>query len=87
MILDTCYAARGGSNAAGPTKGANEVIAATNEVIEATGVSRLSFTRVLVRVLKNFAEKHRTENLQLTAAWLLTHMRSHYYPQELKRML
>ena len=85
MILDTCYAARGGSNTAGPTKGANEVIAATNEVIEAPGVSRLSFTRVLVRVLKNFAEKHRTENLQLSAVWLCTHMRNYYYDQELKK--
>ena len=83
MILDTCYAAKGGSNTAGPTKGANEVIAATNEVIEAPGVSRLSFTRVLVRVLKNFAEKHRTENLQLSAVWLCTHMRNYYYDQEL----
>ena len=61
MVLDTCYAAKGGSNTAGPTKGANEVIAATNEVIQAPGVSRLSFTRVLVRVLKNFAENHRGE--------------------------
>ena len=85
MILDTCYAARGGSNTAGPTKGANEVIAATNEVIEAPGVSRLSFTRVLVRVLKNFAEKHRTKNLQLSAVWLCTHMRNYYYDQELKK--
>lgn len=85
IILDTCYAAKGGSNTAGPTKGANEVIAATNEVIEAPGVSRLSFTRVLVRVLKNFAEKHRTENLQLSAVWLCTHMRNYYYDQELKK--
>ncbi len=85
MILDTCYAAKGGSNTAGPTKGANEVIATTNEVIEAPGVSRLSFTRVLVRVLKNFAEKHRTENLQLSAVWLCTHMRNYYYDQELKK--
>ena len=85
MILDTCYAGKGGSNTAGPTKGANEVIAATNEVIEAPGVSRLSFTRVLVRVLKNFAEKHRTENLQLSAVWLCTHMRNYYYDQELKK--
>ena len=85
MILDTCYAAKGGSNTAGPTKGANEVIAATNEVIQAPGVSRLSFTRVLVRVLKNFAEKHRTENLQLSAVWLCTHMRNYYYDQELKK--
>ena len=85
MILDTCYAARGGSNTAGPTKGANEVIAATNEVIEAPGVSRFSFTRVLVRVLKNFAENHRTKNLQLSAVWLCTHMRNHYYDQELKK--
>lgn len=85
MILDTCYAARGGSNTAGPTKGANEVIAATNEVIEAPGVSRLSFTRVLARVLKNFAEKHRTQNLQLSAVWLCTHMRNYYYDQELTR--
>ena len=85
MILDTCYAAKGGSNTAGPTKGANEVIAATNEVIEAPGVSRFSFTRVLVRVLKNFAEKHRTENLQLSAVWLCTHMRNYYYDQELKK--
>ena len=85
MILDTCYAARGGSNTAGPTKGANEVIAATNEVDEAPGVSRLSFTRVLVRVLKNFAEKHRTQNLQLSAVWLCTHMRNYYYDQELKK--
>ena len=85
MILDTCYAAKGGSNTAGPTEGANEVIAATNEVIEAPGVSRLSFTRVLVRVLKNFAEKHRTENLQLSAVWLCTHMRNYYYDQELKK--
>ena len=85
MILDTCYAAKGGSNTAGPTKGANEVIAATNEVIEAPGVSRLSFTRVLVRVLKNFAEKHRTGNLQLSAVWLCTHMRNYYYDQELKK--
>ena len=85
MILDTCYAAKGGSNTAGPTKGANEVIAATNEVIEAPGVSRLSFTRVLVRVLKNFAEKHRTENLQLSAVWLCTHVRNYYYDQELKK--
>ena len=85
MILDTCYAAKGGSNTAGPTKGANEVIAATNEVIEAPGVSRLSFTRVLVRVLKNFVEKHRTENLQLSAVWLCTHMRNYYYDQELKK--
>ena len=85
MILDTCYAAKGGSNTAGPTKGANEVIAATNEVIEAPGVSRLSFTRVLVRVLKNFAEKHRTKNLQLSAVWLCTHMRNYYYDQELKK--
>ena len=85
MILDTCYAAKGGSNTAGPTKGANEVIAATNEVIEAPGVSRLSFTRVLVRVLKNFAEKHRTENLQLSAVWLCTHMRNYYYDQELRK--
>ena len=85
MILDTCYAAKGSSNIGGPTKGANEVIAATNEVIEAPGVSRLSFTRVLVRVLKNFAEKHRTENLQLSAVWLCTHMRNYYYDQELKK--
>ena len=85
MILDTCYAAKGGSNTAGPTNGANEVIAATNEVIQAPGVSRLSFTRVLVRVLKNFAEKHRTENLQLSAVWLCTHMRNYYYDQELKK--
>ena len=85
MILDSCYAAKGGSNTAGPTNGANEVIAATNEVIEAPGVSRLSFTRVLVRVLKNFAEKHRTENLQLSAVWLCTHMRNYYYDQELKK--
>ena len=85
MILDTCYAAKGGSNTAGPTNGANEVIAATNEVIETPGVSRLSFTRVLVRVLKNFAEKHRTENLQLSAVWLCTHMRNYYYDQELKK--
>ena len=85
MILDTCYAGKGGSNTAGPTKGANEVIAATNEVIEAPGVSRLSFTRVLVRVLKNFAEKHRTENMQLSAVWLCTHMRNYYYDQELKK--
>ena len=85
IILDTCYAAKGGSNNAGPTYGANEVIAATNEVIEAPGISRLSFTRVLVRVLKNFAEKHRTENLQLSAVWLCTHMRNYYYDQELKK--
>ena len=85
MVLDTCYAAKGGSNTAGPTKGANEVIAATNEVVDAPGVSRLSFTRVLVRVLKNFAEKHRTENLQLSAVWLCTHMRNYYYDQELKK--
>ena len=63
----------------------NEVIAATNEVIEAPGVSRLSFTRVLVRVLKNFAEKHRTENMQLSAVWLCTHMRNYYYDQELRK--
>jgi Heterokaryon incompatibility protein (HET) len=85
IILDTCYAAKGGSNTAGPTTGANEVIAATNEVNEAPGVSRLSFTRVLVRVLKNFAEKHRAENLQLSAVWLCTHMRNYYYDQELKK--
>ena len=84
MILDTCYAGKGGSNTAGPTKGANEVIAATNEVIQAPGVSRLSFTRVLVRVLKNLAERHRTENFQLSAVLLCAHMRSYYYPQELK---
>ena len=86
MILDTCYAAKGGSNSAGPTKGANEVIAATNEVIQAPGVSRLSFTRVLVRVLKNLAERHRTENFQLSAVLLFTHMRNYYYPQELKEL-
>ena len=86
MILDTCYAARAASNAAGPTKGANEVIVATNEVIDAPGVSRLSFTRVLIRVLKNIAERHQTENLQLTAAWLCTEMQSRYYPHELKRI-
>ena len=86
MILDTCYAGKGGANTAGPTKGANEVIAATDEVSEAPGVSRLSFTRVLVRVLKNFAEKHRTENWQLSAAWLCTHMRTHYYDQELSKI-
>ena len=84
MILDTCYAGKGGSNTAGPTKGANEVIAATNEVIQAPGVSRLSFTRVLVRVSKNLAERHRTENFQLSAVLLCAHMRSYYYPQELK---
>ena len=66
MNLDTCYAAKGGSNTAGPTKGANEVSAATNEVIDAPGVSGLSFTPVLVRVLKGFADEHRTENLQLS---------------------
>jgi hypothetical protein len=65
--------------------GANEVIAATNEDSLAPGVSRLSFTSVLTRVLENFAERHRKENIQWTAVTLASHLRSYYYPQELQK--
>ena len=86
VLLDTCFAGKGGSNTAGATKGANEVIAATNENSLAPGVSRFSFTEVLVRVLGNFAERHRTKDEHLSAVWLAAHMRIHYTRQELQKI-
>ena len=86
VLLDTCFGAKGFRNPAGTTKGACEIIAASSHESLAPGVSRLSFTRVLTRVLKNFAEKHRTYNDHLSAARLCSHLINYYYPQELQQM-
>jgi hypothetical protein len=83
ILLDTYYAGRGGSHVSGSMsgmRGVNEVIAATNEDSLAPGVSRLSFTSVLTRVLEDFVERHRRENIQWTAVALASHLRSYYYP-------
>ncbi len=86
VLLDTCFGAKGFRNPAGTTKGACEIIAASSHESLAPGVSRLSFTRVLTRVLKNFAERHRTFNESLSAARLCSHLINYYYPQELQQM-
>jgi hypothetical protein len=65
--------------------GSKEVISACNDSSLAPGVGRLSFTRVLARVLKNFAERHRIYNESLTAATLTAYLVNYYYGPELKR--
>jgi hypothetical protein len=87
-LLDTCYAGKGGSHSAnlmGSMKGANEVIAATNESVLAAGVGRFSFTKALTVVLKDFAERHKEKNGCFTAVMLATYMRANCYPNPLKK--
>jgi hypothetical protein len=69
----------------GSMKGANEVIAATNESVLAAGVGRFSFTKALTVVLKDFAERHKRKNECFTAVMLATYMRANCYPNPLKK--
>jgi|SRR2546423_3880344 len=85
LLCDTCFAGKAGKSTSGSTSGSKEVISACNDSSLAPGVSRLSFTRVLTRVLKNFAERHRLYNDSLTAATLTAHLVNHYFGPELKK--
>jgi Heterokaryon incompatibility protein (HET) len=86
VLLDTCYAAIGGRDLANVAKGVNEVISACNEDMEAPGVNRLSFTRVLIHALKDFAEVHRAKNRHLSAALLAHHLINKCYPGPLRKL-
>jgi hypothetical protein len=85
FLFDTCFAGKAAKSTSGSASGSKEVISACNDSSLAPGVGRLSFTRVLTRVLENFAEKHRVCNESLTAATLAAHLVNHYYGPELKR--
>jgi hypothetical protein len=86
FLFDTCFAGKAAKSTSGSASGSKEVISACNDSSLAPGVGRFSFTRVLIRVLKNFAEKHRVCNESLTAATLAAHLVNHYYGPELKRL-
>jgi hypothetical protein len=85
FLFDTCFAGKAARSTSGSASGSKEVISACNDSSLAPGVGRLSFTRVLTRVLENFAEKHRVYNENLTAATLTAYLVNHYYGPELKR--
>jgi hypothetical protein len=85
FLFDTCFAGKAAKSTSCSASGSKEVISACNDSSLAPGVGRLSFTRVLTRVLENFAEKHRAYNESLTAVTLCAHLVNHYYGPELKR--
>ena len=70
VLLDCCYAAKGGKDSGTILKGTNEIIAACSPESTTTGVERRSFTSVLVRQLEELAHAFRKMGKGFTAVGL-----------------
>lgn len=70
ILLDCCYAARGGKNSGTIFKGTNEIIAACGPESVTIGVERRSFTSFLVHELERSAHAFRKGGKRLTAVGL-----------------
>jgi hypothetical protein len=81
VLLDCCFAARGGKDIT-PCQTTNEVIAACSPESPATGVERRSFTSAVTRELELLAHKHETQGTCFTAVSL--HSALFRYDRELR---
>ena len=70
MLLDCCYAGKGGKDAGSILHGTNEIIAACGSESITTGVAFNSFTRALVRQLELAEHEYRTNRKKYTAVRL-----------------
>jgi hypothetical protein len=82
VLLDCCFAARGGKDRGTPSQTTNEIIAACSSETPTTGVERRSFTSAMTRELELLAHKYETHGTRFTAVSL--HSALFRYDRELR---